>query len=162
MIESIFFNPWVWIVGVILGLLLVFTIVSIVMHVLEWDSLSGWLVGWVFGGLLSLVVAWIYFVWLLPPYDAAYYQTYKITGEIESITRPLTDATGDTYESYTLRIVGVDDVIVISGDLRVRELTAGDDVTLACTKGFAYFTAPWWACNLMEDQDQTPTSRSRT
>lgn len=143
MIESIFFNPWIWILPVILfimTLLLAFSIYA----TREIDEF--WGVGIVFGGISLLAMAPLYFGFILPPYDASFYQTYRITGEVSEIKSAFSGDEGTMSQVFVAKVDGVD-LYIRSDDQRFRTLEAGDDVNLVCGKGFDYFQEPWYDCS---------------
>ena len=144
MIESIFFHPWVWIVPLILLILLIGTFVLIwVDREYDWDGI-GVFVG-CFVGLFALVLAGIYFAWMLVPYDTSFYQTYRVTGEISEYAAAFDETEGVMNRGYVLEVEGVD-YQIYSSDQRLRTYAEGDSVTLVCGKIFNYFQEPYLDC----------------
>ena len=146
MIESIFFNPWVWIVGILVGIGLVVTVLSLVMGIREWGNFSGWWLSFCFVGILTLIGAAFYFGGLLPPYDSSFYHTYRITGEVTNVESAFSGSEGMMSQVFVAQVEGIDEFIK-SDDQRFRTVEAGDDVNLVCTKQFRYFQEPWYDCN---------------
>lgn len=147
MIESIFFNPWIWIVAILIGLLLLATIAGIIWGVWEGDSLGG---GWLLTGVCGfflLGLSGAYFGAMLPPYDTSYYQTYRVTGEISTLERAFSGDEGTMSQTFVLEVEGVD-LLISSSDQRLRTYEVGDDVNLVCTKQFEYFVTPWYSCSV--------------
>lgn len=153
MIESIFFNPWIWIVPIILvlslalGVFLLFRGLRTIENRGEY-SLDG--EGMTFSsiapGLIFLGLGIAYFSAILPPYDASYYQTYRITGEVSEIQSAFSGDEGTMSQVFVAKVDGVD-LYIRSDDQRFRTLEVGDDVNLVCGKGFAYFQEPWYDCS---------------
>lgn len=138
MIESIFFNPWVWIIPI----LLVICIALIVADALfEWYG-----IGAILGGIALLVLGGFYFGAMLPPYDVSFYQTYRVTGELTQLESAFSGDEGTMSQVFVGRVDGVD-LFIRSDDQRFRSLTLGDDVNLVCVKGFGYFQEPWLDCS---------------
>lgn len=144
MIEAIFFNPWVWITPIFLVVATVLTVIGIIR--MRQDDMSSWFVGILVGGMAFLVVAPLYFGWILPPYDSSFYQTYRITGEITEIQSAFSGGEGTMSQVFISRVEGVESFIK-SDDQRFRTLEVGDEVNFVCSKGFAYFQEPWYDCN---------------
>ncbi len=138
MIESIFFNPWIWIVPILL----------LVSLAIIWADLAfDWMgIGAIFGGLAFLTLAGFYFGGILPPYDTSFYQTYRITGQVEQIESAFNGDEGTMSQVFIAKVDGVDDFIR-SDDQRFRSLNVGDDVNLVCSKEFRYFQEPWFECS---------------
>lgn len=145
MIESIFFNPWIWIVPIILGLALLAIPFGIFLAKRDDYSVGG-PVSVVFGGLVFLTLGGFYFGAMLPPYDASFYQTYRITGELTDIQSAFSGDEGTMSQVFVAEVDGVD-LYIRSDDQRFRTLEVGDDVNLVCGKGFAYFQEPWYDCS---------------
>lgn len=147
MLESIFFHPWVWIIGVLLGILTLFALFAIIRGIFT-NSYSD--VDWIMSGSLAalvvLVLGGLYFGFMLPPYDATYYQTYKISGEITELEMAFEDGSGTMSQTFVVKVDGVDEYIR-SDDMRFRTLTVGDEANFVCVKGFAYFQEPWYDCS---------------
>lgn len=137
MIESIFFDPWVWIVPIILSLALLLVVADIVW----WNE---WF-GVVMGGAVLLVGLPVYFGDVLPPYDVSFYQTYRVTGQLASIESAFGGDEGTMSQVFVAEVEGVD-LLIESDDQRFRTLTVGDDVNLVCGKEFRYFQEPWLDC----------------
>jgi hypothetical protein len=145
MIESIFFNPWIWIIPIIIGVSIPLTIFGI--RLLRLDDLSvGGILSIGFGGMAFVFLSAVYFGWMLPPYDASYYQTYRITGELTEVQSAFSGDEGTMSQVFISRVDGVD-LLIKSDDQRFRTLEVGDDVNLVCGKGFAYFQEPWYDCS---------------
>lgn len=142
MIEAIFFNPWIWIVAILIGLLLLATIGSIVWGLYRDEPLPG-----VISAAALLGLSGAYFGAMLPPYDASYYQTYRITGEISTLERAFSGDEGTMSQTFVIEVDGVD-LLISSSDQRLRTYEIGDDVELVCTKQFEYFVAPWYSCSV--------------
>lgn len=138
MIESIFFNPWIWIVAVILALLVAVVIADIIFG---WDGLGAGI-----GGCFFLILAGFYFGLILPPYDASFYQTYRITGEVGQIESAFSGDEGTVSQAFIAKVDGID-LFIKSDDQRFRTVSVGDDVNLVCGKAFAYFQEPWFDCS---------------
>lgn len=138
MIESIFFNPWIWILAVILGVF----ILLIILDVAFWgDGAPG------FVGLVGfLILGGLYFGVILPPYDASFYQTYRITGEVGQIESAFSGDEGTMSQVFIAKVEGID-LFIKSDDQRFRTVNVGDDVNLVCGKSFAYFQEPWFDCS---------------
>lgn len=148
MIESIFLQPWVWIIPVVLVLAVGVTVwagVRIRKHG-ELDAGPEAFIGMMFGVATFLGLGGFYFGWMLPPYDTSYYQTYRITGELESVESAFSGDEGTMSQTFVAQVKGVD-YFIRSDDQRFRTLEAGDDVNLVCGKGFAYFQEPWYDCS---------------
>lgn len=140
MIESIFFNPWIWIVPIIL---LAF-IVLIVLDIFIWQE--G--IFATIAGMLLLILGGLYFALILPPYDASFYQTYRITGEVTTLERAFNaDEGGGMSQTFVVEVEGVD-LLIQSTDQRFRTVDVGDDVNLTCGKSFEYFVEPWYQCSI--------------
>ena len=146
MIESIFFNPWIWIFGALVGIGLVVTILSLVMGILRWGEMSTWWVSFFGVGFTTLTGAGFYFGALLPPYDSSFYHTYRITGEVTSVESAFSGDEGTMSQVFVAEVEGLDEFIK-SDDQRFRTVEVGDDVNLVCTKQFRYFQEPWYDCN---------------
>lgn len=145
MIESIFFNPWVWIVPIIL--LASILLIPFGIYLMHLDSYSaGGPISIVFGGLVFLGLGGAYFGTMLPPYDASFYQTYRITGELSEIQSAFSGDEGTMSQVFVAKVDGVD-LYIRSDDQRFRTLEVGDDVNLVCSKGFGYFQEPWYDCS---------------
>lgn len=144
MIESIFFHPWVWIVPIVLVVLLAATAVGWWLAV-RWDEIWGALA--IMAGLGFLGLAAGFFAGMLPPYDASYYQTYQISGELTDIRQPLNEGSGTTGSMFVLAVEGIDYSIGTT-DPRLRTYEVGDEVNLVCTKQFEYFVTPWYSCSV--------------
>ncbi len=136
MVESIFFNPWIWIIPIILVIALVWFIADF-----WWDTMAGWFIG----GFTLLLLPVFYFVFLLPPYDSSFYQTYRITGEVTKVEAAFNGEEGTMSQVFVAQVAGVDEFIR-SDDQRFRTVTVGDDVNLVCSKEFRYFQEPWYEC----------------
>lgn len=145
MIESIFFNPWIWIIPIILVVLIALVIFGIWL-VRDDDFSVGGPVSIGIGALCVLFLAPAYFGFILPPYDASYYQTYRITGELTEVQSAFSGDEGTMSQVFIARVDGVD-LLIKSDDQRFRTLEVGDDVNLVCGKGFAYFQEPWYDCS---------------
>lgn len=146
MIESIFFNPWIWIVAVILAVLVLVAVVLI------WTGLDSYdydfhVVGASITILITLGLAGFYFGGMLPPYDASYYQTYRITGEVTQIESAFSGDEGTMSQVFIAKVDGID-LFIKSDDQRFRTIHKGDEVNLVCGKGFAYFQEPWFDCSI--------------
>lgn len=150
MVESIFFNPWIWIVGVL------FTVSLAVSLFLLWKGVTyksdnsydepfGWYMGAGFVGAAALLLAGGWFGAMLPPYDASFYQTYRITGELTQLEAAFSGDEGTMSQVFVAKVDGVDEFIR-SDDQRFRALEAGDDVNLVCSKQFRYFQEAWYEC----------------
>ena len=146
MIESIFFSPWVWIVGILVGAGLAVTILSLIMGIRSWDYPSDWWISFWSVGLFTLIGAAFYFGGLLPPYDSSYYHTYRITGEVTNVESAFDGDEGTMSRVFVAEVEGIDEFIK-SDDQRFRTVEAGDNVNLVCTKQFRYFQEPWYDCN---------------
>ena len=148
MIESIFIQPWVWIIPVVLVLAVGVTVWGAVQFRKQGglDSGVGAALAVIFGGVVALILAPAYFGWMLPPYDTSYYQTYRITGELESVESAFSGDEGTMSQTFVAQVKDVD-YFIRSDDQRFRTLEAGDDVNLVCGKGFAYFQEPWYDCS---------------
>ncbi len=138
MLESIFFNPWIWILPILI-------LVAIILIVIEF------LLGWeyiffgVFGGFMLLILAAFYFGFVLPPYDGTFYQTYRITGQVTQFEAAFDGDEGTMSQVFIARVDGVDEFIR-SNDQRFRTIEVGMDVDLVCSKRFKYFQEPWYDC----------------
>ena len=140
MVESIFFNPWVWIVPIIL---------VVMIAVAVWDLITGF-TDYVLGvgmSVFALILAGLYFALVLPPYDVSFYQTYRITGEVTQVESAFSGDEGTMSQVFIARIDGVD-LFIKSDDQRFRTISVGDDVNLVCGKKFAYFQEPWFDCSI--------------
>lgn len=145
MIESIFFNPWIWIIPIIL--LICIALIPFGIWLLRRDDLSvGGIGALVMAPMVLLGLGSAYFGWILPPYDASYYQTYRITGELTSVESAFSGDEGTMSQVFVAEVDGVD-LYIRSDDQRFRTLEVGDDVNLVCGKGFAYFQEPWYDCS---------------
>lgn len=146
MIESIFFSPWIWIMGIAFAVFFVMAVVSTIMWLREWGTDSSWPLGVCIWTLLTLVTGGVYFGGMLPPYDASFYQTYRITGELTEVESAFSGDEGTMSQIFIAKVDGID-LYIKSGDQRFRTLNVGDDVNLVCSKGFAYFQEPWYDCS---------------
>lgn len=146
MIESIFVYPWIWILPVVMGLLLIGAVICILLEIFGNNSYGEWGIGAAFliAGLIG--TAGGYFGGMLPPYDLSYHQMYRVTGEVTNIERPFNDGSGIVGSSYVFEIEGID-LKLSTGDQRFRGIEVGDEVQLKCEKQFAYFTTPWYDCD---------------
>lgn len=153
MIESIFFNPWIWIVAVLLGIGVLATVVLIIFGSWargnrdHWDDGEGFFIASFATALSTLILAGIYFGFMLPPYDASFYQTYRITGEVTQIESAFSGDEGTMSQVFIAKVDGID-LFIKSDDQRFRTINAGDNVNLVCGKGFAYFQEPWFDCSI--------------
>lgn len=138
MIESIFFDPWIWIVPILIGVLALVLILDLV-----WWDLSG---AFIIGSIGLVLVVPLYFGWILPPYDASFYQTYRITGEVTQIESAFSGDEGTMSQVFIAKVEGID-LFIKSDDQRFRTVNVGDDVNLVCGKSFAYFQEPWFDCS---------------
>lgn len=139
MIESIFFDPWIWIIPILLLLCIAWVVIDLVFF-------ADTFIGAMLGGLLLLVGSGVYFGALLPPYDASFYQTYRITGELSQLESAFSGDEGTMSQVFVAKVDGVD-LFIRSEDQRFRSVGVGDDVNLVCDKGFAYFQQPWFDCS---------------
>lgn len=140
MIESIFFNPWVWIIATILFILLMLVIADFFFDFEGFVAIPG--------GILFVILGAVYFGFVLPPYDASFYQTYRVTGEVTTMERAINaEDGGGLSQSFIVGVEGVD-LLITSDDQRFRTVDVGDDVNLVCTKGFNYFVEPWYDCSM--------------
>lgn len=144
MVESIFFNPWIWIIPIILGILLVSIGIAIWRSIVS-DEL--WSVLWVISSIIALCLSGAYFGGFLPPYDASFYQTYRITGEINQLERAFDGGSGTMSQTFVLEVDGVD-LLISSSDQRLRTYSVGDSINLVCAKEFEYFATPWYKCSV--------------
>lgn len=144
MIESIFFNPWIWITPIILAIGVIVLFLSIVFT--AYDTYSLWPIGIIVSAVVVLPLGGFYFGAMLPPYDASFYQTYRITGELSEIQSAFSGDEGTMSQVFVAKVDGVD-LYIRSDDQRFRTLEVGDDVNLVCGKGFAYFQEPWYDCS---------------
>jgi hypothetical protein len=147
-IESIFFNPWIWI-GTTLCTILVAVLIFAVVRAIRGSD--GYLEDWpwitaIISGILALVLVPTHFGFVLPPYDASFYQTYRITGEVTSIEAAFNGEEGTMSQVFVAEVEGVD-LFIRSDDQRFRTVDTGDDVNLVCTKQFRYFQQPWYDCS---------------
>lgn len=143
MIESIFFNPWIWIIPIFLVISVGLILLDIFF---EWEGF-----GALVGGILLLGLGGFYFGAILPPYDVSYYQTYRITGELTEVESAFSGDEGTMSQVFVARVDGVD-LYIRSDDQRFRSLEVGDDVNLVCEKQFAYFQEPWFDCSFGGEQ----------
>lgn len=149
MIESIFFQPWVWIIPLVL-VLAAGAVVWGGIRIRKYGDLDaglGAVIGIVFGSVIFLILGGIYFTAMLPPYDTSYYQTYRITGELTGIESAFSGDEGTMSQTFIAEVEGVD-LLIQSDDQRFRTLDVGDDVNLVCGKGFRYFQEPWYDCSI--------------
>lgn len=149
MIESIFFQPWVWIIPLVLVLAAVAVVWGGV-QIREYGELAagaGPFLGLIFGSVAFLGLGGFYFAEMLPPYDTSYYQTYRITGELTGIESAISGDEGTMSQTFIAEVEGVD-LLIQSDDQRFRTLDVGDDVNLVCGKGFGYFQEPWYDCSI--------------
>lgn len=148
MVEVIFFNPWIWIVAIIIAILLTITIIGIVLAIRHgFDEYFGWSFASIFSGIFCLLIAGFYFGALLPPYDTDYYKAYRITGELTDIQSAFSGDEGTMSQTFVAEVDGVDHTIQ-STDQRLRTFKVGDDVNLVCDLTFRYFQEPWYSCDL--------------
>ena len=146
MIESIFFNPWIWILPYILGLFLLWLIFGVIVGFAD-DFGNGFSIsGIAFGAMGVIGIGIGYFGFLMPPYDTSYYQTYKITGELTEVESAFNADGGTMSQVFVARVDGID-LFIESDDQRFRTLKAGDDVNLVCGKVFNYFQEPYYNCD---------------
>lgn len=153
MIESIFFNPWIWIVAVLLVAAVGFGGILIVRGArlkaqeksMYGSDGEGQIIAGIGVGILALILAGIYFGFMLPPYDTSFYQTYRITGEVIQIESAFSGDEGSMSQVFIAKVDGVD-LFIKSDDQRFRTISVGDDVNLVCGKSFAYFQEPWFDC----------------
>ncbi|SDR71695.1 hypothetical protein [Microbacterium paraoxydans] len=149
MIESIFFNPWIWIIPILMVVLVALTVVG--GFALWRDDLSLWMLPTIISPFALLILGGFYFGAMLPPYDVSYYQTYRITGELTQVESAFNGDEGTMSQVFIARVDGVD-LFIRSGDQRFRSLDAGDEVNLVCEKRFAYFQEPWFDCSFGGEQ----------
>lgn len=143
MIESIFTQPWTWIMPVSIILTLLLVVVSIFL----WYHLDElWSIGAIFGGIALLSLCGGYFGAMLPPYDTSYYDVYRITGNVTEIESAFSGNEGTMSQVFIAKVDGVD-YYIKSQDQRFRTLDVGDDVSLVCDKRFQYFIEPWYDCS---------------
>jgi hypothetical protein len=142
-IESIFFNPWIWIIPIVLGILLMCVIACIIATYMADEF---WIMGAVIGGIFFLMVGGFYFGAVLPPYDTSYYQTYRITGELESLESAFNGEEGTMSQVFVAEVDGIE-TFIRSDDQRFRTLEPGDQVNLVCSKEFRYFQQYWYECS---------------
>lgn len=142
--EPIFFNPWIWVIPIIL-LVLVVALMLGIRAVREDDLSLGGVMSTVFSGLGLLVLVPFYFGFMLPPYDASFYQTYRVAGELTTLEAAFNGDEGTMSQTFVSTVEGVD-YFINSTDQRFRSLSVGDDVSLVCVKGFDYFVEPWLDC----------------
>lgn len=145
MIESIFFNPWIWIIPILLVISILMIPLGIYLNLNDAYSVGGPISIFI-GGLVFLILGGVYFGGILPPYDASFYQTYRITGELSEIQSAFSGDEGTMSQVFVAEVEGVD-LYIRSDDQRFRTLEVGDDVNLVCGKGFAYFQEPWYDCS---------------
>ena len=143
MIEAIFFNPWIWIIPILLAIAIAATIAGA--FALADDFTVFGPIGVCLGGVAVLFLAPFYFGFMLPPYDASFYQTYRVTGEVLEVESAFSGDEGTMSQVFIARVGGID-LFVRSDDQRFRTVRAGDDINLVCTKGFEYFQEPWLEC----------------
>jgi len=144
-IESIFFNPWIWIVAALLLASLVVSIISLVMGIGRWGEMSTWWLGFIISTTVFAVLGGAFFGAILPPYDSSFYQTYRITGEVTKVEAAFNGDEGTMSQVFVAKVDGVDEFIR-SDDQRFRTLEVGDEVNLVCSKEFRYFQEPWYEC----------------
>lgn len=144
MIESIFFNPWIWILGLVSLVLLLTTIYLFAKGKGSFDH-GATLVG-LFTGLFFLMSAVGYFGFILPPYDVSFYQTYRITGEVSQVESAFSGDAGTMSQVFIAKVDGID-LFIKSDDQRFRTVGVGDDVNLVCDKAFNYFQEPYFNCS---------------
>lgn len=140
MLEPIFLHPWVWIVPIILAALIALIIFDAVTEALDY-------VGVLFGSILALITAGLYFGLMLPPYDVSFHQTYRITGEVTQVESAFSGDEGTMSQVFIASVEGID-YYIKSDDQRFRTINVGDDVNLVCGKKFAYFQEPWFDCSI--------------
>lgn len=138
MMETIFFSPWVWIIPVILLIAAIAIVVDRIW--LDWFGPT------IFGALILLIGLPFYFGDFLPPYDADFYKTYRVTGELVTLESALSNGDGTVSQTFIAEVDGVD-YFIESEDQRFRTLEVGDEVTLVCNLNFAYFVDPTLGCS---------------
>lgn len=154
MVEAIFFNPWIWILGAITGVLTILAIVGIPLwrkgvakRETRYDEDGfGWLIVSVFSGVVATILSGVYFAGVLVPYDTDFYKTYRVTGELTSLENAFSGDEGTMSQVFVAEVEGVDHLIK-SEDQRFRTLEVGDDVNLVCSLEFRYFQEPWYDCS---------------
>lgn len=146
MIESIFFNPWIWICGVVLAVAAAAVVWGIWFRRTrgEWDGIAGSITATIAGTLFG-ILGIAYFGMILVPYDASFYNAYRITGEVTQIESAFSGEEGTVSQIFIAEVDGIPEYIK-SDDQRFRTVNVGDDVNLVCSKGFAYFQEPWYDC----------------
>ncbi len=145
MIETIYFQPWVWIVAVLLGVL---ALISAGCAWGAWRANDPEIpaIGAILSGVACLILAGFYFGAMLPPYDSSYYQTYRITGHVTQIDAAFSGDEGTMSQVFIAKVDGVE-LFIKSDDQRFRTVHEGDNVNLVCGKSFAYFQEPWFECS---------------
>jgi len=89
-------------------------------------------------------------VWVLIPipYDSRYWNIYRVTGTVESVSNGFADGEGDvTYGSFVVTLEGDEHNYVVT-DPRASQLSG--PVALTCTIGWVYLAADRWSCDIAE------------
>ena len=154
MIESIFFDPYVWIGFVLIA---VFFAVAVFLFRLgrkmkakardtfDDNYIYVWGLAWVNIAVAGILAA-VHFAVVLVPYDASFYNTYRMTGEIVEIEAAFSGDEGSMSQVFIARVDGIEEYIK-SDDQRFRTLEVGDEVNLVCGKIFNYFQEPYYNCS---------------
>lgn len=150
MLETIFFNPYIWIGLAITGLALLVMVLMFIFWYLNrnmWDSGEGWAIGGFSALLIALCFGVPHFSAVLVPYDSSYYYTYKITGEVTEMEAAFSDGEGVMSQVFISKVDGID-LYIRSDDQRFRTIDVGDEANFVCSKNFAYFQESWYDCSL--------------
>jgi hypothetical protein len=154
MIQSIFFDPWIWICPVLIVILALLGFVALT----QWargrankkthydDGYVFWLIGAIIAWAVGLIFAATYFAVSLVPYDASFYNTYRMTGTVTEVEAAFNGDEGSMSQVFVAKVDGIDEFIK-SDDQRFRTVEVGDDVALVCSKIFNYWQEPYYDCS---------------
>lgn len=135
--QAIALQPQFWIIPVVAGLLLSGGVVLLVfgiranraggLYSMDGDGrmISGAMV--TFFGVAALVT-WLV---LLIPYSSQYWMFYRLTGDVQSVTRTLNDGSGELTKRPVVAISGFDRPVVVD-DSRIYSYV-GERVDFTCS-----------------------------
>lgn len=107
----------------------------------------GWrMAGWFFTGSAALVA--IITVLMCIPFQAKYYQIYRVSGEITKVSNVLMDASGSLTSSPIVEMDTLPISVALNNERAVN--LEGKQVTLTCTLNWRYASADRVECDLYE------------
>lgn len=136
------------ILPIVAAVLFVITALCVWRWLVAENEFSGWsLASWFLGAFTLLAVG----IWVVMciPFDGKYWEIYKRSGEVTSVTNQWAGGSGDsTYRAYLVRLAG-DPQSYVLDDPRASQLK-GHEATLTCTVEFVYMGADRWNCVIAE------------